>query len=160
MASGACCSHSARKVVTGIGHRLRALAEFALRRAGVAFDRGREPVKILDQIIGRLAGLFADQRLDADIARPHRLAQLREPGIGLDRDAAPAAQIERKRDVVVDRMAGADVDVEAAGLLAERAQQVHVLVALGVGDELVRIAPKNYLSSPYSECSVRTASSV
>ena len=92
-------------------------------------------MKFVHQIEGRLAGGGADQRLDMAVARPHGTRELRKPGIGLDRDAAPALEIEAEGDVVVDRMAGADVDVEAVAALAETAHQIEVFVALGVGDE-------------------------
>ena len=55
------------------------------------------------------------------------------------------------------RVAGADVDVEAGRLVAKHAVEMQVLVILGVGEGRTAAL---YLSSPYSECSVRTASSV
>src|SRR4249919_31871 len=101
----------------------------------MTFDHGGETMKILHQIEGRLARGGADQPLDMVVARAHGARKLRKPWIGLDRNAAPAPEIEAEGDVVVDRMAGADVDVEAIAALAESAHQIEVFVALGVGDE-------------------------
>ena len=81
------------------------------------------------------AGGSADERLDVTVARAHRPCQACEPGIGLDRHAVPSLQVEGERGVVVNRMAGADVEIKAVALLAEAAHQIKVFVALGVGDE-------------------------
>jgi hypothetical protein len=97
-------------------------------------DQGREPVILVDQVEGPLVGGGADQRLDVAVARAHRAGELRQPRIGLDRDAVPALEIECERHVVVDGMARADVDVESVRAVAEAAHEVEVLEALGVGD--------------------------
>ena len=68
------------------------------------------------------------------IARPDRAAERGERRVRLDRDAAPAGEIERERDVVVDRMSGADIHVEAPFLIAEAAPEMEVLEALRVGE--------------------------
>src|SRR5204862_5096457 len=65
----------------------------------------------------------------------HRARELREPGIGLDRDPAPALEIEAEGNVIIYRVAGADVEVEAGPALAEAAHEVKVFVALRVRDE-------------------------
>ena len=72
--SGAYCSHSSPKVMTGIVIACERLPNSLCAAAGVAFNRGRQTVKVLDEIVGRFARLGPDERLDADIARPHRLA--------------------------------------------------------------------------------------
>src|SRR5438067_358904 len=101
----------------------------------MTFDHGGESMKIFHQIEGRLTGGGADQPLDMAVARAHGARELRKPGIGLDRDAAPAPEIKAEGHVVVDRVSGTDVDVEAVAALAETAHQIEVFVALGVGDE-------------------------
>ena len=110
------------------------------------------------QVERRLARRRAAQAFKQLIARPHRAGQRGERRVRLDHDAAPAGEIERERDIVVDRMPAADVDVEAARLPVEAAPEVEVLEALRVGEGRERQAV--YLSSPYRLCSVRTASSV
>jgi hypothetical protein len=70
------------------------------------------------------------------IAWTHRFAQLSEPRIWFDADATPAAQIKRERHVVVDWVARTDIDVEATGFVTENAHQMHVFVALSVGDQV------------------------
>src|SRR5262245_66394322 len=89
---------------------------------------------------GDLARGGADDSFDMTIAHAYRAGELREPGIGLDRDAVPALQVEGERHVVVDGMAGADVDVEAVIALAEAAHEVEILEALGVRDGGLRHA--------------------
>ena len=61
MAAGACCSHSARKVVTGTVIACEFLPNSLCGFQRVAFHRGREAMEILDEVVGRLAGLFPDQ---------------------------------------------------------------------------------------------------
>ena len=77
----------------------------------------------------------AIKRLHMAIARAHGAGEPRERGVGLDGDAAPTLEIEGERRVVIDGMAGADIDVEAVRALVEAAHEVEVLVALGVGDQ-------------------------
>src|SRR5947209_6242453 len=67
------------------------------------------------------------------IARAHRAAERSECRIRLDRDAPPAREIKCERDVVVDRMAGADIDVIAVRDVAEAAPEMEVLETLRVG---------------------------
>src|SRR5262249_28044781 len=162
--------------------RLRRLSELRLRRARVIFDHGGEAVELVHQVERGLARSRADECFDVTVARPHRPAEARKPGVGLDRDAVPSREIERKRRVVVDGVAGADIDVEASTARAKAAHEVEVLETLGVryqarhvrvlcGELRVarvslvspiryRLLATRYLSSSYSECSVRTASSV
>src|SRR5262249_44733645 len=52
----------------------------------------------------------------------------------LDTDAGPATLIEPERHVVGDRMAGADIDIEAGALRAERLPQMIILKVLRVGE--------------------------
>ena len=101
---------------------------------GVLGDRGREAVEFALKIECRFARRVADKHLMQAIARPHRAAERGERRVRLDRDAAPAREIERERDVVVDRMAGADVDVEAGRLPVEAAPEMEILEALRVGE--------------------------
>src|SRR5262249_40040885 len=115
---------------------LRRLSELRLRRAGMAFDHGREAVEVVHEIKGGFAHRRADEGLDVAIARPHRSAQTREPGLGLDRDAVPPLEIERERRVVVDRMPGSDVDIEPVAVASEAAHEVEILEALRIGDGL------------------------
>src|SRR5262245_42848198 len=118
----------------GDDNGLRGLSELRLRRAGMAFDHGREAVEVVHEIKGGLTYRRADERLDVAIARPHRSGETRQPGIGLDRDAVPALEIERKRRVVVDGVPGSDVDVEPVAAASEAAHEVQILEALRVGD--------------------------
>src|SRR6476661_3070116 len=101
------------------GHGLRGFSELLVRRASMAFNHGREAVKILDQIKHGLADACAEERLDVAISRPDRSAQRRESGIGLDRDAVPALEIERERSVVVNRVPRSNIDIEAIAAAAE-----------------------------------------
>src|SRR5207253_249772 len=106
----------------------------------------------------RFASRRAAQPLEKMIARPHRAPERSQCRVRLNRDAVPAGQIKCKRDVVVDRMAGADIDIEAVRYLAEAAPEMEVLETLRVGKGRERHAV--YLSNPYKLCSVRTALSV
>src|SRR5262249_33167799 len=116
------------------GNGLRRLSELRLRRAGMAFDHGREAVEVVHKIEGGFAHGRPDEGLDVAIARPHGSAQTRQPGIGLDRDAVPPLEIERERRVVVDRVPGSDVDVEPVAVARETAHEVEILEALRIGD--------------------------
>ena len=138
--------------------RLRRLSKLRLRRARVVFDHGGEAVELMHQVERGLARPRADERFDVAVARPHRPAEARKPGIGLDRDAAPSREIERKRRIVVDGVAGADIDVEASTARAKAAHEVEVLETLGVRYQarhvrvlLQRVASSESLSrEPYS----------
>src|SRR5947209_14492294 len=68
------------------------------------------------------------------IAPPHRTTKRGQRRVRFDRDAAPAREIERERDVVVNRMPGANVDVEAVLLPIETAPEMEVLEALRIGE--------------------------
>ncbi|MBK8008553.1 MAG: hypothetical protein IPK23_09025 [Rhizobiales bacterium] len=89
-------------------------------------------MEVIDQKKLCRSRFCADQRLRADVARPHAAGEFRERGIGLDGDAVPALQVESERDIVDHRMPGADVDVESVFALAEAAHQVDVFEMLGV----------------------------
>ena len=133
--AGACSAHSAASVVAGTVIALALFAELRQRRIGVVGDRGREAVELVDDVERRLALFGADHRLKHPVARTHGPPKARKRRVGLDRDAAPALQIERERDVVENRMAGADVDVEPIGAIAEAPHQIEVFEALRIGDE-------------------------
>ena len=109
-------------------------------------DGGRKPVEFALQVERRLARRRAAQPFVELVARAHRAAEFGQRRVRLDRDAAPAREIEGERDVVVDRMPGADVDVEAVLDFAERAPEMEVLEALRVGQG--REGHATYLSSP------------
>src|SRR5262249_6190918 len=161
----------------GDGNGSRGLSELGLRRAGMAFDHGREAVELVHKIKGGLTYRRADESLDVTIARPHRSGEPRQPGIGLDRDAVPALEIERKRRVVVDGVPGSDVDVESVAAASEAAHEVEILKALRVGDgrrghdsyprwgggsrrrSTASGTRERYLSKSKRLCSGRTASS-
>src|SRR5262245_19507630 len=125
------------------GNGLRRLSELRLRRARMAFDHGREAMEVVHEIKGGLAHRRADKSLDVAIARPHRSGETRQPGIGLDRDAVPALEIERERRVVVDGVTGSDVDVEPLPVASEAAHEVQILKALRIGD-----SPRGHDSYP------------
>ena len=57
-------------------------------------------------------------------------------GIGSNVDALPAALVEELGDGIEDGMVSANVDVEPAGTVREQAIEQHVLVVLGVRDDL------------------------
>jgi hypothetical protein len=118
-------------VVTGIAIGCDVLPNCAR----VVFDHGGEAVEFVHQVERGLARPRADERFNVMIARPHRPGEPREPGIGLDRDAAPSLKIEGERGVVVDGVAGADINVEAVAARAEAAHEVEVLETLGVRDQ-------------------------
>src|SRR5262245_64307772 len=100
----------------------------------MVFDHGREAVEVVHEIKGGLTHRRAGESLDVAIGRPHRSGETRQPGIGLDRDAVPALEIERERRVVVDRVSGTDVDVEPVAAGSKAAHEVQILEALRIGD--------------------------
>src|SRR3979411_2074193 len=102
----------------------------------MAFDHGREAVEVVPEIEGGFARGCADEGLEMTIAWPNRRGQTREPRVRFYRDAVPSLEIEDEGHVVVDRMARADVDVEAFVAAAEAAHEVKVLEPLGVGNDL------------------------
>ena len=104
-------------------HELAAGAEGGAelgRAPGVALDRGREAVQPVDLVELRPPRLGADQHGGRDVARADMLIERAEPLLRLDHDPAPALEIEVERDVVGDRMAGPDVDVEPVALARRR----------------------------------------
>jgi hypothetical protein len=68
------------------------------------------------------------------------LVQRSERSLRLDNDASPAFQIECEGNVVGDRMAAPDINVEATTASIEDAVEMIVLEPLSVG-ELHRIRP-------------------
>ena len=71
-----------------------------------------------------LAALRADQGRDRDVAGPQPRIEIDELLLRLDGDALPAALVEIERDIVRDRMAGADVDVGTMMPLSESNREV------------------------------------
>ena len=68
-----------------------------------------------------------------DVARAHQGVKLDQPALGLDHEAAPALEVEPARDIVGDRVSGADIDIEPARLAFEGAGEVVILEIGGVG---------------------------
>ena len=131
------------------GHRLRRLAEFAFRLARMIGDHGREAVKVIDEMELRRTLGRPHKRLDIAVARAHAVGELRQRRIGLDRDPAPALQIEGERDIVIDRMTGADIDIEAVPFVREAAAEIKVFEPLRIRRERRhRVRHCDYLSRP------------
>src|SRR5262249_617588 len=79
-----------------------------------------------------------------DVARS-RLAQLRVFGrVWLDIDAGPAEIVEGLGNALLDRIAGADVDIEALILAGERPCEHDVLEILSIGDQAALRAIEGY----------------
>src|SRR5207248_9920893 len=70
---------------------------------------------------------------DRDVARPDPRIKLDELPLRFDDDPPPPLQIEPTRDVVGDRVPGADIDIEPARLIRERTGEVVVFEIGGVG---------------------------
>jgi hypothetical protein len=96
-------------------------------------DGRREAVQPLDHMEVRLPGAASDERCHGDVARPHVRVKVGKIRLRLDREAAPALQVEPERDVVGDRVPRPDIDVEAVRLAGEDAGQVVILQVLCVG---------------------------
>src|SRR5262245_27737170 len=94
---------------------------------------GREAVEGLEHMEVGFAALRADQRRDRGIARAQPRIEIDEFLLRLDRNALPAALVEKERHVVRDRVAGADINVGALALSAEGQPQMRVLHVLRVG---------------------------
>src|SRR5207253_7030221 len=109
-------------------------ADFSRGSLRVLHDGGGETMEFALQIERRLAGLRSAEAFMQLIAPAHRAAERGERRVRLGHDAAPAGEIERERDVIVDRMPAADVDVETVSLPLEASPQVEVLEALRVGE--------------------------
>ncbi len=101
--------------------------------AGVLFERGGKTVQALDQEKIAFAIGAPDQRLDHTIARAQPRIKRRERRLRLDHKALPAALVEPERNIVGDRMPGADIDVAPARLAREGEREVIVLEILRVG---------------------------
>ena len=131
---GACCSHSSLSVVTGTTMAFEAFPNWLCAARAWPSIMVERPWKSFTTIESCFARRRADEGLEMPIARSHRPAQAREPGIRFNGDAAPSLEIERERHVVVDRVAGADVDIEPFSAAAEAAHEVKVLEPLGIGN--------------------------
>jgi hypothetical protein len=104
------------------------------RRLSMFHVGGREAVEGLDHMEVGLAALRADQGRDRDVAGPQPRIEIDQLLLRLDGDALPAALVEKERDIVRDRMAGADVDVGTMMPLSESNREVGVLHILRIGE--------------------------
>ena len=103
------------------------------RAARVTLERARKAVQPVDLVEVGLARPVSDERAEREVARTDLPVQRRKMLLRLDRNAAPALEIEVERDVVADRMPGADIDVEPRALAFEELGEVIVLEVLRVG---------------------------
>src|SRR3954465_16022201 len=87
---------------------------------------GRKTVEFALEIQRRLARRCSAQTLKELIARADCASQLGQRRPRLDRDPAPAREIERKRDVIVNRVPRPDIDVEAVRNVAETAPEMEI----------------------------------
>src|ERR1043165_2169472 len=115
-------------------HGLGVAVDLSLGSPRVLRNGRREPVKLALQIKRRFARARAAQPFMEKVARPHCTSEGRKRRVRLDRYAAPTREIEPERDIVVDRVTGADIDVEAALHVTQRAPEMEVLEALRVGE--------------------------
>src|SRR5262245_51767312 len=90
----------------------------------VRFDDGGEAIESIYLIKFRRSGFAADQTLKDGVSRPKQRIEGREVSLWLDDNAAPAAFVKPHRNIVGDRMAGADVDVETGALALKGEREV------------------------------------
>jgi hypothetical protein len=95
-----------------------------LRAARVTLERARKAVQPVDLVEVGLARPVSEERAEREVARADLPVQRREMLLRLDRNTAPALEIEVEGDVVADRMPGADIDVEPRALAFEELGEV------------------------------------
>src|SRR5207244_3438942 len=101
--------------------------------ARVLGENAGEPVEALDDVEIDLARGATQEFWHRDVAGAHQGVKLDEPALRLDHQPTPSPEVEPARDVVGDRVSGADIDIEPARLAFEGAGEVVVLEIGRVG---------------------------
>ncbi len=86
----------------------------------------------IDEVKIALAAGSSEQSANHHVARAQPVVERSQVRLRFDDDPSPAALVEPERHVVSDRMAGADVDIDAGILACEREREMVVLEILRV----------------------------